>query len=150
MKEHLTEDDYGGIYYDERQRIDIFLVNNKWKDLLEKQGFQCIESDYPITEQNSDINKLWRESNGLCIENIEKNVVETDGKKVQLMILGRVEKEVSGIDLEQKNWEYIEGICAPTRMSGRGREKLCVYFRCPYRKPTQVDRKRILRPTGEG
>ena len=21
---------------------------------------------------------------------------------------------------------------------------------CPYRKPTQVDRKRILRPTGEG
>ena len=49
VKEHLTEDDYGGIYYDEKQRIDIFLVNNKWKDLLEKQGFQCIESDYPIT-----------------------------------------------------------------------------------------------------
>ena len=45
MKEHLTEDDYGGIYYDEKQRIDIFLVNNKWKDLLEKQGFQCIESE---------------------------------------------------------------------------------------------------------
>lgn len=117
VKEHLTEDDYGGIYYDERQRIDIFLVNNKWKDLLEKQGFQCIESDYPVTEQNSDINKLWRESNGLCIENIEKNVVETDGKKVQLMIFGRVEKEVSGIDLEQKNWEYIEGIWAPSGKS---------------------------------
>ena len=28
--------------------------------------------------------------------------------------------------------------------------KLCVYRGCPYRKPTQVDRKRILRPTGEG
>ena len=25
-----------------------------------------------------------------------------------------------------------------------------VYMRCPYRKPTQVGRKRILRPTGEG
>ena len=24
------------------------------------------------------------------------------------------------------------------------------YLRRPYRKPTQVDRKRILRPTGEG
>ena len=24
------------------------------------------------------------------------------------------------------------------------------YLRSPYRKPTQVDRKRILRPTGEG
>ena len=24
------------------------------------------------------------------------------------------------------------------------------YFRSPYCKPTQVDRKRILRPTGEG
>ena len=24
------------------------------------------------------------------------------------------------------------------------------YLRCPYRKPTQVDRKKILRPTGEG
>ena len=23
-------------------------------------------------------------------------------------------------------------------------------MRCPYRKPTQVDGKRILRPTGEG
>ena len=29
------------------------------------------------------------------------------------------------------------------------REKLCGYLRRPYRKPTQVDRKRILRPTGE-
>ena len=25
-----------------------------------------------------------------------------------------------------------------------------VYLRCPYRKPTQVGRKKILRPTGEG
>ena len=33
---------------------------------------------------------------------------------------------------------------------GRGREKLCVYPRRPYRKPTQVGRKKILRPTGEG
>ena len=24
-----------------------------------------------------------------------------------------------------------------------------IYLRCPYRKPTQVGRKRILRPTGE-
>ena len=30
------------------------------------------------------------------------------------------------------------------------REKLRVYLRCPYRKPTQVGRKKILRPTGEG
>ena len=30
-------------------------------------------------------------------------------------------------------------------------EKRCeVYHRCPYRKPTQVDEERILRPTGEG
>ena len=30
-------------------------------------------------------------------------------------------------------------------------EKSCeVYMRSPYRKPTQVDRKRILRPAGEG
>jgi hypothetical protein len=28
--------------------------------------------------------------------------------------------------------------------------KLRVYLRCPYRKPTQVGRKKILRPTGEG
>ena len=33
---------------------------------------------------------------------------------------------------------------------GRWREKLCVFLRCPYRKPTQVGRKKILRPTGEG
>ena len=32
---------------------------------------------------------------------------------------------------------------------GKRREKLCVYPRRPYRKPTQVVRKRILRPTGE-
>ena len=35
-------------------------------------------------------------------------------------------------------------------MLGSGREKLCVYLRRPYRKPTQVDEERILRPTGEG
>ena len=30
-------------------------------------------------------------------------------------------------------------------------EKSCeVYLRSPYRKPTQVDEERILRPTGEG
>ena len=29
------------------------------------------------------------------------------------------------------------------------REKLCVLIRRPYRKPTQVDEERILRPTGE-
>ena len=32
----------------------------------------------------------------------------------------------------------------------QGREKDYEYFRCPYRKPTQVDEERILRPTGEG
>ena len=32
-----------------------------------------------------------------------------------------------------------------------GGEKSFVYTKwCPYRKPTQVVRKRILRPTGEG
>ena len=31
------------------------------------------------------------------------------------------------------------------------REKLVsLVYRCPYRKPTQVDEERILRPTGEG
>ena len=30
------------------------------------------------------------------------------------------------------------------------REKLMCILRCPYRKPTQVDEERILRPTGEG
>ena len=30
------------------------------------------------------------------------------------------------------------------------REKLWRMLRCPYRKPTQVDEERILRPTGEG
>ena len=30
------------------------------------------------------------------------------------------------------------------------REKLWCMLRCPYRKPTQVDEERILRPTGEG
>ena len=30
-------------------------------------------------------------------------------------------------------------------------EKSCVdWLVCPYRKPTQVDEERILRPTGEG
>ena len=32
----------------------------------------------------------------------------------------------------------------------QGREKDYVYLKCPYRKPTQVDEERILRPTGEG
>ena len=31
-----------------------------------------------------------------------------------------------------------------------GEKSSGVYLRRPYRKPTQVDRKRILRPTGEG
>ena len=30
------------------------------------------------------------------------------------------------------------------------REKVYVLVRCPYRKPTQVDEERILRPAGEG
>ena len=30
------------------------------------------------------------------------------------------------------------------------REKVYVLLRCPYRKPTQVDEERILRPAGEG
>ena len=30
------------------------------------------------------------------------------------------------------------------------REKFWCMLRCPYRKPTQVDEERILRPTGEG
>ena len=30
------------------------------------------------------------------------------------------------------------------------REKLCGILRRPYRKPTQVDEERILRPSGEG
>ena len=30
------------------------------------------------------------------------------------------------------------------------REKFWRMLRCPYRKPTQVDEERILRPTGEG
>ncbi len=33
---------------------------------------------------------------------------------------------------------------------GTWREKPCVYLSYPYRKPTQVGRKKILRPTGEG
>ena len=35
-------------------------------------------------------------------------------------------------------------------LDARRREKFCVYLRRPYRKPTQVDEERILRPTGEG
>ena len=30
------------------------------------------------------------------------------------------------------------------------REKVYELVRCPYRKPTQVDEERILRPAGEG
>ena len=29
-------------------------------------------------------------------------------------------------------------------------EKPLLFYMCPYRKPTQVDEERILRPTGEG
>ena len=29
------------------------------------------------------------------------------------------------------------------------REKPLLFYMCPYRKPTQVDEERILRPTGE-
>ena len=31
-----------------------------------------------------------------------------------------------------------------------GEKRLEVHLRCPYRKPTQVDEERILRPAGEG
>ena len=31
-----------------------------------------------------------------------------------------------------------------------GEKRLEEYLRCPYRKPTQVDEERILRPAGEG
>ena len=31
-----------------------------------------------------------------------------------------------------------------------GEKRFEVYLRCPYRKPTQVDEERILRPAGEG
>ena len=31
-----------------------------------------------------------------------------------------------------------------------GEKSLLEYLRSPYRKPTQVGRKKILRPTGEG
>ena len=44
----------------------------------------------------------------------------------------------------------IEGNKVPKSGMDRG-EKSCVYREwSPYRKPTQVDRKKILRPTGEG
>ena len=33
-------------------------------------------------------------------------------------------------------------LCGEKRFEG--------YLRCPYRKPTQVDEERILRPAGEG
>ena len=44
----------------------------------------------------------------------------------------------------------IEGRLVPKSGWDKRREKLRVYLRCPYRKPTQVGRKKILRPTGEG
>ncbi len=34
-------------------------------------------------------------------------------------------------------------------MLGRGREKPLLFIPYPYRKPTQVDEERILRPAGE-
>ena len=43
----------------------------------------------------------------------------------------------------------IEGNLVPKSGWMRG-EKSYMYLRCPYRKPTQVGRKKILRPTGEG
>ena len=44
----------------------------------------------------------------------------------------------------------IEGNISTEVWLDKRREKLRVYLRCPYRKPTQVGRKKILRPTGEG
>ena len=35
-------------------------------------------------------------------------------------------------------------------LDAKRREKVYVLVRCPYRKPTQVDEERILRPSGEG
>ena len=44
----------------------------------------------------------------------------------------------------------IEGKISTEVWLDKRREKLRVHLRCPYRKPTQVGRKKILRPTGEG
>ena len=44
----------------------------------------------------------------------------------------------------------IEGNIRTEVWLDKRREKLRVYLRCPYRTPTQVGRKKILRPTGEG
>ena len=44
----------------------------------------------------------------------------------------------------------IEGNISTEVWLDERREKLRGYVRCPYRKPTQVGRKKILRPTGEG
>ena len=49
------------------------------------------------------------------------------------------------VDPDVKEREFINEIrCSPWR------EKVYVLARSPYRKPTQVDEERILRPTGEG
>ena len=44
----------------------------------------------------------------------------------------------------------IEGKLVPKSGWIRGEKSPEGYLRRPYRKPTQVDGKRILRPTGEG
>ena len=44
----------------------------------------------------------------------------------------------------------IEGNISTEVWLDKRREKRRVHLRCPYRKPTQVGRKKILRPTGEG
>ena len=48
------------------------------------------------------------------------------------------------VDLGVREFEMSE-VCDAKR-----REKVYVLVRCPYRKPTQVDEERILRPAGEG
>ena len=41
-------------------------------------------------------------------------------------------------------------IIVAKQMSIRARKGMRYILSCPYRKPTQVDMKKILRPTGEG
>ena len=57
-----------------------------------------------------------------------------------------LEGHIPGIGrLGRKGPKYSREVCLD------GGEKSLVYMKwCPYRKPTQVVRKRILRPTGEG
>ena len=44
----------------------------------------------------------------------------------------------------------VRGYWLPPKQLAGWREKLMCILRCPYRKPTQVGRMRILRPTREG